>query len=71
MSTSFANHQALQGLGSEQIAELALLGLRCRALGAGLIDFTDTSMLDWEADGGECGEGCSEGRQSSLVARRF
>ncbi len=46
MSTSFTNHQALQGLDSEQIAELALLGLRYRALGAGLIDFSDTSMLD-------------------------
>lgn len=46
MIASFANHQALQGLGSEQIAEPALLGLRYRALGAGLIDFTDTSKLD-------------------------
>lgn len=46
MSTLFANHQALQGLGSEQIAELALLGLRYRALGAGSIDFNDPSRLD-------------------------
>nr|WP_314486935.1 hypothetical protein [uncultured Pseudomonas sp.] len=46
MSTSFANHQALQGLGSEQIAELALLGLRYRALGAGSFDFSDPSRLD-------------------------
>ena len=46
MNNSLANHQALQGLGSEQIAELALLGLRYRALGAGSIDFNDPSRLD-------------------------
>lgn len=46
MTVSFANHQALQGLDSEQIAELALFGLRYRALGAGSTDFADASRLD-------------------------
>lgn len=46
MSASFLNHPALAGLDGEQMAELALLGLRYRALGAGAIDFGDPSRLD-------------------------
>lgn len=46
MSISFTNHPALQGLGTEQIAELALLGLRYRSLGAKDIDFADPTRLD-------------------------
>lgn len=46
MSALFAGHAALQGLGSEQLAELALLGLRYRAMGAGTVDFNDPSRLD-------------------------
>ncbi|MFG0754878.1 hypothetical protein ACF8O8_18965 [Pseudomonas sp. TYF_14] len=36
----------MAGLDGEQIAELALMGLRYRALGAGTIDFCDPSRLD-------------------------
>lgn len=39
-------HEALRQLDAEQIAELALLGLRYRALGAGVIDFSDPARLD-------------------------
>ena len=39
-------HEALRQFDVEQIAELALLGLRYRALGAGPIDFNDPSRLD-------------------------
>ena len=42
----FANHTALQGLNCEQLAELALMGLRYRALGASRIDFSNPSRLD-------------------------
>lgn len=46
MSTALASHPALAGLEGEQLAELALLGLRYRALGAGSIDFNDPTRLD-------------------------
>ncbi|WP_256676277.1 hypothetical protein [Pseudomonas sp. CM27] len=36
----------MAGLDAEQLAELALMGLRYRALGAGTIDFSDPSRLD-------------------------
>lgn len=39
-------HPALRDLSGDQIAELALMGLRYRALGAGSIDFSDPSRLD-------------------------
>lgn len=39
-------HEALRQFDAEQIAELALLGLRYRALGAGVIDFSDPTRLD-------------------------
>ena len=39
-------HEALLQLDVEQIAELALLGLRYRALGAGVIEFSDPTRLD-------------------------
>ena len=39
-------HEALRQFDVEQIAELALLGLRYRALGAGVIDFSDPTRLD-------------------------
>ena len=44
--TSFADHPALQGLDSEQLAELALYGLRYRALGAVDADFSKPDRLD-------------------------
>lgn len=44
--TSLANHAALQGLDAEQLAELALYGLRYRALGAKDIDFSKPDRLD-------------------------
>lgn len=44
--TSLVNHAALQGLDSEQIAELALYGLQYRALGAKDIDFSKPERLD-------------------------
>jgi hypothetical protein len=44
--TSFANHEALRGLDTEQLAELALYGLRYRALGAKDIDFSKPDRLD-------------------------
>lgn len=44
--TSFADHPALQGLDSEKLAELALYGLRYRALGAVDIDFSKPDRLD-------------------------
>ncbi|MEU7769516.1 hypothetical protein [Nocardia sp. NPDC049190] len=44
--TSFADHPALQGLDSEKLAELALYGLRYRALGAVDIDFSNPDRLD-------------------------
>lgn len=44
--TSFANHEALRGLDAEQLAELALYGLRYRALGAKDIDFSKPDRLD-------------------------
>ncbi|MDM3891444.1 hypothetical protein [Pseudomonas juntendi] len=46
MSAAYSNHPALAGLDGEQLAELALMGLRYRALGAGAIDFCDPSRLD-------------------------
>ncbi|MDX9667348.1 hypothetical protein QMK50_20500 [Pseudomonas sp. P5_152] len=46
MSGSFESHIALKGLDGEQLAELALLGIRYRALGAATIDFSDPSRLD-------------------------
>ena len=46
MSGSIANHAALKGLDGEQLAELALLGLRYRNLGAKGIDFSDPSRLE-------------------------
>lgn len=39
-------HEALRDLNDVQIADLALLGLRYRALGADAIDFSDPSRLD-------------------------
>lgn len=39
-------HEALRQFDDEQIAELALLGLRYRALGADVIDFSDPTRLD-------------------------
>lgn len=42
----YADHEALRGLSSEQLAELALYGLRYRALGAQNTDFKDPSRLD-------------------------
>ncbi|WP_220466513.1 hypothetical protein [Pseudomonas juntendi] len=41
----------MAGLDGEQLALLALMGLRYRALGAGTIDFSDPSRLDvyWTA----------------------
>lgn len=42
---NFSSHEALRQLDDEQIAELALLGLRYRALGAGAVDFADPSRL--------------------------
>ncbi|MCD5997266.1 hypothetical protein KDX38_27190 [Pseudomonas sp. CDFA 602] len=42
----YAEHPALHGLNIEQLAELALYGLRYRALGAADIDFSDPSRLD-------------------------
>ncbi|MEQ4259027.1 hypothetical protein [Pseudomonas syringae] len=42
----YANHEALQALSSEQLAELALYGLRYKALGAKNIDFNDPTRLD-------------------------
>jgi type VI protein secretion system component VasA len=44
--TSFSNHPALEGLDSEQLAELALYGLRYRALGAVQVDFSKPDRLD-------------------------
>ena len=41
-----STHEALRQFDAEQIAELALLGLRYRALGAGVIDFSDPTKLD-------------------------
>jgi hypothetical protein len=41
-----ASHPALQGLDQGQLSELALMGLRYKALGAGAIDFNDPSRLD-------------------------
>lgn len=46
MNLNFSTHLALQGLTCEQVAELALLGLRYRSLGAGEIDFNDPEKLD-------------------------
>lgn len=46
MIAAYSNHPALAGLDGEQLAELALMGLRYRALGAGTIDFSDPSRLD-------------------------
>lgn len=42
----YAEHAALQGLSNEQLAELALYGLRYKALGAKNIDFNDPTRLD-------------------------
>lgn len=42
---NFSIHEALHQFDDEQIAELALLGLRYRALGAGTVDFEDPSRL--------------------------
>lgn len=44
--TSLANHPALQGLDSDQLAELALYGLWYQALGAADIDFSKPDRLD-------------------------
>lgn len=51
MSAAYSSHPALAGLDGEQLALLALMGLRYRALGAGTIDFSDPSRLDvyWTA----------------------
>lgn len=46
MNAAYSNHPALAGLDGEQLAELALMGLRYRALGAGTIDFSGPSRLD-------------------------
>lgn len=46
MGIVYADHSALQGLDQEQIAELALLGLRYRALGACNIKLADPKVLD-------------------------
>ena len=46
MSAAYSSHPALASLDGEQLAELALMGLRYRALGAGAIDFSDKSRLD-------------------------
>lgn len=45
MSAAYASHPALAGLDCEQLAELALMGLRYRALGA-VADFSDPTRLD-------------------------
>lgn len=42
----FADHPALQGLDSEKLAELALYGLKYRALGAVDTDFSNPDCLD-------------------------
>ncbi|WP_346397560.1 hypothetical protein [Pseudomonas syringae] len=42
----YDQHPALYGLSTEQLAELALYGLRYRALGAQNTDFKDPSRLD-------------------------
>lgn len=42
----YSEHPALCGMNTEQLAELALYGLRYRALGAHNIDFSDPSRLD-------------------------
>lgn len=44
--TAFADHKALRGLSTDQLAELALYGLRYRALGAKDIDFSAPDRLD-------------------------
>ena len=46
MSAVYSSHPALVGLNGEQLAELALMGLRYRALGARSIDLDDPSRLD-------------------------
>ncbi|MBF8667991.1 hypothetical protein IR012_03485 [Pseudomonas putida] len=46
MSGAYSSHPVLVGLDGEKLAELALMGLRYRALGAGSIDFSDPSRLD-------------------------
>ncbi|PYD05286.1 hypothetical protein DND90_16275 [Pseudomonas syringae pv. maculicola] len=48
----YADHAALQDLSTEQLAELALYGLRYKALGAKNIDFNDPTRLDvyWTGD---------------------
>jgi len=46
MSAGYSSHSALADLDGEQIAKLALMGLRYQALGAGTIDFSDASRLD-------------------------
>lgn len=46
MSAVYSSHPALVDLNGEQLAELALMGLRYRALGARSIDFDDPSRLD-------------------------
>ncbi|WP_449434308.1 hypothetical protein [Pseudomonas putida] len=46
MSAAYSSHPALDGLDGEKLAELALMGLRYRALGAGNIDFSDQTQLD-------------------------
>ncbi|ODJ93451.1 hypothetical protein BB779_23425 [Pseudomonas viridiflava] len=42
----YAQHPALHGLNPEQLAELALYGMRYRALGATDIDFNDAPQTD-------------------------
>jgi hypothetical protein len=44
--SNFADHPDLQGLDSEQLAELALYGLRYRALGGVKVDFSKPEQLD-------------------------
>ncbi len=77
---SFSSHEALRQLDDEQIAELALLGLRYRTLGAGSVDFADPSMLSpyWtskrlveaalkKAKKGDCLDmGCAQGHIVAL-----
>jgi len=42
----YAEHPALHGLNTEQLAELALYGMRYRALGAVGVDFSAPFQLD-------------------------
>lgn len=52
MSSTPSSHPALAALNGDQVAELALLGLRYRALGAKPLDLGDSQLLSphWTAD---------------------